>query len=100
MTYDEAVTVLRNDGEWSRLCEAVTVLMQSPQATVDDFALALRYQGWPAEQAAFRLHKMTGQPLPKPIDRLIENICNHLGLSYDPVQNAAVTPAALKTKTA
>ena len=64
MDFDTAIRVLRDGGEFVAVAEAMTVVLNSPQATLEHLLLGLPYPGFTSEQAALALYRRTGRPYP------------------------------------
>jgi hypothetical protein len=65
MNIHEAVRLLRDGGEFSRLYEAIIAVAKDRTASLDDLMFGLQHPGVIREQGAFELYSRTARPLPR-----------------------------------
>lgn len=73
MNLTEAVRLLRYGSELPQLAEAIGVVVSSPNSSLFDIAMGLKYRGMIAEQAALALHKRMSVPLPENREEVVVN---------------------------
>lgn len=71
MLLEQARDILKRDGSYADLLDAVGTLATAQGSSPDDLALGLRYPGIIADQAALALYHRTGRKVPRDPHRFV-----------------------------
>ncbi len=74
MTLEQARRILKRDGTYGELLNAIGTLAEASTSTYDDLLLGLRYPGVVADQAALALYHRTGRTIPRDPARFVTDL--------------------------